>query len=291
MRTFNAVSILLIVFVIARGSPARILRTFVRPNGIQRCQDCRAIPKVALTREASKNIVLSNLLLSKNLHCKSLEIPALRHVCKLTDNKLVADLHRRTQDADIVVLTSPQAALDFLKAWVQIPQVKKNLKFAVVGKKTGSILLEYGVNVDFIPIRENALSLAQDLPIHYGKNVLFPASTIAQNTIQDELQKRGFSVQRLNIYDTLAVDWSKKLDKLAKEIDIVTLTSPSAAKAWATNAGTNYDVVVIGKTTFDMAVSLGFATVTYVVKESSSLDSLLDGIEYALKRFYGAIKS
>lgn len=155
--------------------------------------------------------------------------------------------------------------MEFVKVWPFVK--KKDLKFASIGKKTASILSQSGIFTDFSPSQETAHALGRELPNALGTNILYPTSFIAQNTMVDELQIRGFHVNRINIYDTYGANWDEDLTKKAKEVDIVTLTSPSAARAWVARAGSDYDAVVIGSTTLKTAESLG--TFSFVLSKAA----------------------
>lgn len=246
----------------------------------------RPRPRVALTREFCKNFELRDLILKKKLKCDVVMLPVVQHVSRL-DNKTTCDsLIEEIAGAHVVVLTSPQAASAFVKVWPLVDHRKLHLNIASIGKKTSSVLAQHGIYANFTPSEESAACLSQELPQNFGKNVLFPASEIALNTIPDELRKRGFVVIRINTYTTEITDWNEDEERCASEVDIVTLASPSAARSWAKRAGTNFDAVVIGPTTHKTAVSLGFLSVTQGGRKIGCLDGMADGIRLLLDRKY-----
>lgn len=238
-------------------------------------------PKVALTRESSKNFHLYDLILKHQLECDVVLLPLLEHSSYLNVAAVRDKFALAITDADIIVLTSPQAALEVVKFWPQVDN--RYIKVASIGKKTSRILSQGGIRVDFTPTKENALSLAQELP-KWGKKVIFPSSEIAQNTLVDNLNLRGFLVNRINIYNTHGAEWTNDFIKIAQKVQIVMLTSPSAAKIWADYAGCNFDAVVIGSTTKRSAEDLGFRTVTCVQKNEGCLDGLIEGLKEVLNR-------
>ena len=65
-----------------------------------------------------------------------------------------------------------------------------------------------GISPFFEPSDSTAATLSAELPDIYGKNVLYPTSSIAKNVMQLGLEKRGFSVKRLNTYETVDATWS-----------------------------------------------------------------------------------
>lgn len=65
--------------------------------------------------------------------------------------------------------------------------------------------------------------------------VLYPASAKAQDTLQNGLEERGFTVLRLNTYDTVPASWDDGQISLAKSATVACFASPSAVKAWLKN--------------------------------------------------------
>jgi len=67
--------------------------------------------------------------------------------------------------------------------------------------------------------------------------------------VQNGLIQRGIQVDRYNVYDTSAREFSDEEVKTARDIDIGTFASPSAVNAWWTSVGKlpRY-CVCIGKT-------------------------------------------
>lgn len=243
------------------------------------------LPKVALTREASKNHYLHNMILMKNINCEVVLLPVLDHCNMLANAKVYARFLECLDSTDIVVITSPHAAMEFARVW-QSGICKRTLKLATVGKKTSHILSQHGLSSSFSPSQENALSLGRELPKNLGVKVLYPSSSIAGNTLPDELAKRGFQVTRVDIYDTAGAEkWDRELLDKAKEIDIVTLTSPSAARAWVERAGRDFHAVTIGSTTYKAAKLLDFTSVTSAEKQSDSLTCLLEGVRKVLQHY------
>lgn len=59
------------------------------------------------------------------------------------------------------------------------------------------MLIESGITPSFEPSDSTADTLANELPLTMGPVVLYPASAIAENKLQDGLEKRGFKVYTL----------------------------------------------------------------------------------------------
>ncbi|KAL3799414.1 hypothetical protein HJC23_013869 [Cyclotella cryptica] len=204
---------------------------------------------VALTREMGKNDKLHEALLSSerikklktlsevsiNIH----EIPCIEHADG-PDTLMLAPTLSSNQ-FDYVVITSPEAANVFASAWVQAGRPKLGV-VAAVGKATGESLKEHGLDVGFVPSKATAETLVQELPLSDAAKIegrvttlLYPASAKAQDTLQNGLEGRGFSVTRLNTYDTVPASWTTDQLSLAESATVACFASPSAVKAWLKN--------------------------------------------------------
>lgn len=200
---------------------------------------------VALTREDGKNDKLRDALLS-NQRIRQLskssgvsfqinEIPCIEHALGADRDKLSSTL--AMEDFDYIVITSPEAAKILAHAWIEAGQPKLGM-VAAVGKATEEKLNEFGIDVSFVPSKATATTLAKELPLSDDGNTstaLYPASAKANDTLQKGLEKRGFSVVRLNTYDTVPASWNDNQISLAKSASVVCFASPSAVKAWLKN--------------------------------------------------------
>lgn len=118
-----------------------------------------------------------------------------------------------------------------------------------------------------------AETLAKELPLDYGRKVLYPTSSIAENVLQLGLEARGFEVTRLNTYETVEAEWSPKNLEDAKDVELVAFASPSAVRTWKARCGTNYVAVTIGPTSAKAAI--GFKEVVSP-EESKGLEAWAD---------------
>ncbi|KAK9902026.1 hypothetical protein WJX75_001619 [Coccomyxa subellipsoidea] len=110
----------------------------------------------------------------------------------------------RQGDHDWVILTSPESASVFLQGWRDAG--KPQVRLAVVGSGTGVVIEaaeEPDLHVVFTPSKANAEHLSAELPMEGEGRVLYPASAKAGAGLQDGLEARGFSVRRLNTYNTV----------------------------------------------------------------------------------------
>lgn len=204
---------------------------------------------VALTREKGKNDKLREALLSseriEKLSCSSEisiqihEIPCIEHADGPDMEMLASTLS--SNQFDYVVITSPEAANVFASAWVEAGRPELGM-VAAVGKATGESLKENGLDVGFVPSKATAEILVQELPYSDAAQIegrtttiLYPASAKAPDTLQNGLEGRGFSVTRLNTYDTVPASWTTDLLSLAESATVACFASPSAVKAWLKN--------------------------------------------------------
>jgi uroporphyrinogen-III synthase len=141
--------------------------------------------KIALTREDGANDKLAKLLEGLEVY----EIP-----CIMFDTgEDASKLPNAIASHDLILITSPQAAKTFLEAW-KITGKPDNLKIATVGDGSSKSLIAEGLIPVFQPSDSTARTLAAELPLSLGSTVLYPSSAIAENTLSEGLEKRGFVV-------------------------------------------------------------------------------------------------
>ena len=163
--------------------------------------------KVALTREAGKNEKLRLLLDSA---VETIELPCIM----FADGNDLIRLEAEMKLHDLVVITSPQSANVFIRKWLE--GGSPNIKVATVGQGTSKPLIDAGINVVFEPSDNTAKILAQELPQKWGTTVLYPTSNLADATLQNELESRGFVVTRIESYATVPSVWSVNELNIAK---------------------------------------------------------------------------
>lgn len=182
-----------------------------------------------------------------------MELPCIVHANGPDLSKLVSTLKDPTDTFDYIIITSPEAAHVFIKAWEEATQssssssssssLVQNTKLVAVGKATEETLLQHGLHVDFVPTKATAKTLVQELPpstqaTREGRftKVLYPASVKAKPTLQNGLNERGtFHVMRLDTYDTIPATWDKEQIRMAQTVRIACFASPSAVEAWVLN--------------------------------------------------------
>jgi hypothetical protein len=153
--------------------------------GLASHQVDKRLVRVALTREAGANDKLLSAL--PNLECY--EIPCIAFEVNKDHTAVAASAANRN---DIVVITSPQSAMTFLPAWESVGRPK--IKVASVGQGTSKPLIDAGLPPEFEASEATAQSLGNELPRTLGRTVLYPASMLADNSLEQLLTSRGFQV-------------------------------------------------------------------------------------------------
>lgn len=141
--------------------------------------------KIALTREVGGNDKLAKLLDGYSVY----EIPCIM----FASGDDSAKLPQAMSDHDVIVITSPQAAKVFLESWI-IAGRPSGLNIATVGEGSSRPLITEGLIPFFEPSDSTAKTLAAEMPDIHGKKVLYPSSAIAENTLVEGLEERGFTV-------------------------------------------------------------------------------------------------
>jgi uroporphyrinogen-III synthase len=206
-------------------------------------------PLVALTREDGKNDKLMEVLietLGDKIDME--ELPCIAHADGPDLDRLASILTE--QEWDYVAVTSPEAARVLATAWKLTSDKRPSV--AVVGKATQEELEASGIPVDFCPSKATAATLVKELPAkkETGTTLLYPASAKAATTLQDGLTERGFSVTRLDTYDTVTATWSPEQKERASQVGVACFGSPSAVHGWLENTNENKKVLAacIGET-------------------------------------------
>ena len=141
--------------------------------------------KIAVTREFGGNDKLVKLLDGYSVF----EIPCIT----FASGDDSAKLPNAILGHDVIVITSPQAAKVFLESWI-IAGRPTGLNIATVGEGSSRPLIAEGLIPFFEPSDSTAKTLAAEMPEIRGKNVLYPSSAIAENTLVEGLEARGFMV-------------------------------------------------------------------------------------------------
>lgn len=108
-------------------------------------------------------------------------------------------------------------------------------RFAVIGRPTGRVLAEYGINADLCPERYTSMDLAELLAENARKDeeiVLLRAAN-ATPALPEALRADGFRVREVHIYSVIPDEASEEeMRGTAARIDYLTFSSAGGARLW-----------------------------------------------------------
>jgi uroporphyrinogen-III synthase len=194
----------------------------------------------------------------------------------------------KSSSFDYVIITSPEAAKVFIAGWTVAG--KPAVSIACVGVATGDTLRAAGLAPVFTPSKATGVVLAAELPLPANSasaTALYPASAQAPGIVQAGLEARGFSVQRLNTYDTGPARWSPAEAAAAAQAAVATFGSPSAVKAWAAQRGTEAHSALaacIGETSATACRAAGWSEAAVFWPEKPGMKGWVKAIEAALQK-------
>lgn len=78
-------------------------------------------------------------------------------------------------------------------------------KIAVIGEKTAAALIQYGRKADFEPSSYVAETFVKEWLSQFSadKRILFPRSSLARDVIARTLREQGYSIEEIDIYETV----------------------------------------------------------------------------------------
>lgn len=187
-----------------------------------------------------------------------------------------------------IAFTSPNA----VEAWFEragalgLADGTLPARVAAVGAATGAALRHRAIVPDLVPREFTTAALGRAFPRGKGR-VLLPRADIAQPDLEEALEKKGWTVVRVDAYRTLRV---RSLPREARralesgEVDALAFTSASTVEGFVRVAGVvrGPRVVCIGPVTARAARDVGF--VVHAVARPHTIKGLVEGLERALRR-------
>jgi len=200
------------------------------------------------------------------------------------------------EDFDWVVFTSANSVESFMSVLLhgdRDVRALKTTKLCTVGTGTAERLIKYGIKADLIPSEFRGEAVVAALAEHAtldGLRVLVPRADIGRDVIADGLRSAGAIVTDVVAYRTVLEDAEQDGGPdvyrmlLDEAIDVVTFTSPSAVRNFASIYGkeqtvdllSHTEVAAIGPVTSEAAAQLGL-TVT-IQPPVSTIAGLVDAI-------------
>lgn len=187
---------------------------------------------------------------------------------------------------DWIAFTSARAASALVDLAVAPANEPRKPRVAAVGEATSAALKARGWTVDVVASGHGAAALVDAMAAVAeldGARVLFPASSLARPTLEEELGVRHARVDRVEAYHvrTAPPEHGRIRADLDAGVDVVTFASPSAVRALAETFGGDLPgglagtgVAAIGRTTAHALEELGVQDVE--VAPRPGMDGLVD---------------
>jgi uroporphyrinogen III methyltransferase/synthase len=198
----------------------------------------------------------------------------------------------RLSQYDWILFSSRNAVAAVTERVARCPE---GVQTAVVGESTAEALEAAGWPVHLVPRQFSAAGLVEELTRRHelsGRRVLFPAGSIARETIPQELGRLGAQVDRVTAYETRKspLDGAACVERIeAGAVQAVTFASPSAVEGFRDALGercasalADVAVVAIGPTTGAAVEEL--CEVQPAVAEPSTIEGLAAAVVVALQQ-------
>lgn len=235
---------------------------------------------IIVTRSADRASGLSTLLVQAG--AQVLEIPVTKTVDAVDGGvalrQACADLARYTW----VVVTSPEGATRFRQALAESVEMPRKFQVAAVGRATADAV----GGADLVPDVQTGKSLGSLFPAGTG-NILLAVAESAGTEFETAAREKGWTVDRVISYRTIAVDLADEEKNLVSEsmimaADAITFTSASSVKAWCAVYGTVTPRVVVAMGPMTAAALDECAMFGFVVANEQSLRGLVTATTAAL---------
>ncbi len=234
--------------------------------------------RVVVTRARAQASSLAERL--QALGAETVEVPTIEIADPADGGEALAAAAARLATYDWVVLTSVNA-VDRLFRALRDARAFGAARVAAVGPGTAAALSERGVVADLVPARAVAEALVDAFPGPDGAGrVLVPQAAAARAVLGDGLRAKGWDVEVVEAYRTVAARPSPDAVAAAAKADAIAFTSSSTVTSWLDLAGPGAlppVVACIGPVTAETAAAHGVA-VTVVGAEHT-----VDGLVAALR--------
>jgi uroporphyrinogen III methyltransferase/synthase len=183
---------------------------------------------VTRTREQASELVAS----LAQLGAEPIELPVIEVADPVDGGTALREVAARLSSYDWVVVTSPNGARRLLGAVADAGldgRAFGRAAVAAIGPGTARALAEGGLRADLLPPSSVGESLLEALPPPpaEGGRILIARAATARDVLPDGLRERGWTVEVVDAYRTVAATWSPEQLAAAAGADIVTFTSSS----------------------------------------------------------------
>jgi uroporphyrinogen III methyltransferase / synthase len=188
---------------------------------------------VAVTRARAQASALVDAL--RRLGAGTVEVPAIEIAEPDDGGAALRDAAGRMGSYDWVVLTSPNGAQRLLEAVRAVGGDGRSFagaRLAAIGPGTAEALAAGNLAVDLVPERFVAESLLDAFPDPPpgGGRVLLARAAVARDVLPEGLRQRGWVLDVVDAYRTVAVALTDEQREAAAAADVVTFTSSSTVE-------------------------------------------------------------
>jgi uroporphyrinogen III methyltransferase/synthase len=181
---------------------------------------------------------------------------------------------------DWLAFTSANAVQHFCPDLPPSQGSRSGQKVAAVGPATADALRERGIEVDLLPDEAVAEALVGAFPSGSGR-VLLPQAEGARPTLAEGLRAKGWTVDVVSTYRTVAVALSDEQRAHAASADAIAFTSSSTVTNYLDAQGPVPPVIVcIGPVTAGTARER--ALVVHAIAEPHTVDGVIDAVVMVL---------
>ena len=236
--------------------------------------------RVVVTRARAQASALSSKLAA--LGADIVEVPVIE--LDEPEDGAVALVRAATEvhTYDWVVFTSTNAVDRFVQH-LRDARAFGTAQIAVVGSGTADELARFHVVADLVPERFVAEALLDAFPDGSGR-VLVPQAADARPVLADGLRAKGWTVDVVEAYRTLAGSPTPAAITAARDADAITFTSASTVKNYLDAAGPDAvprKVVTIGPITTRAAKEAGLEVTAEA--DPSTIDGLVEAVVETLR--------
>lgn len=233
--------------------------------------------KVIVTRPLRQSSALAARLREEG--ADAIVVPTIEIVDPADGGAALADAVTRLASYDWVVLTSANGA-ERLCAALHDARDLGGVRIAAIGPGTADVLADHGLVADLVPEQFIAESLLESFPAPSGgARVLVARAEVARDVLPDGLRSRGWTVDVVDAYRTIAVVPDDVARARVADADIITFTSSSTVENWVASFGvgdTPPMVACIGPVTAETATQAGLDV--DVVADEHTIEGLVEAI-------------
>lgn len=163
--------------------------------------------------------------------------------------ELLGNAMEKIKDYEWIFFTSKQAVdlfFTFLKEKSVDIRTISGCRFGVIGEGTGRALLAYGIHADFMPKSADSFSFATEFAhTQEACRILLPRAKQGSPQLRDILQKAGFAVCEIPVYDVVG----RRMDTFSQIENVKNLVffSASGVQAFVQELKSGHQTLAKGK--------------------------------------------